>query len=126
LSQKFKWVMSPDHAPFKGGFVIRWLELATHKHRAGFASWGLVQGSEGQKSPKADDFCELELLKWILLKSLKHLRFILRCAEGVSRTSIFFIGLRKILQVTLVVAGRSRHPNHCSQLRPCWCLTHQI
>jgi len=53
-------------------------------------------------------FCELASLGWTLVKGLKHLRFILWCADRgypYHPMSKIFIRFMKISQVTLVRAG---------------------
>jgi len=55
----------------------------------------------GDKVPqKLTMFCQLALLGWTLVNVLKHLRFILPCAEGVSPYQKFLIGFMKISSLT--------------------------
>jgi len=71
----------------------------------------------GQSPQKLTMFCELALLGWTLMKGLKHLRFILWCAEGVLLRQKFNIIFIKISSHPYGGSG-VRTPGPPGQLRP--------
>ena len=72
----------------------------------------------GDKVPqKLTMFCQLALLGWTLVNVLKHLRFILPCAEGVSPISKIFHRIYENLKSHLWWMG-CPDPGPPGQLRP--------